>query len=245
MDGDINSATMARGDRVVRIVWGLLATLTIVYWLIGNPLRVRARRPPPDWHSAAADRWREHRHDVGRRDTAMVAPGGSDNAAAVAKMGGQDTTESRTFGRGGEVPADAPTVVVVATAWRPDADDVLLETRALMLTMLRWEKGPLRVVIVCNDPEKRQRISGWFSLARGCDRDAPLAVDFVSWDVDMVRRGAASLGVKPSVLTPMMFLPQTLQRYVVASTKHCVTVNSQSNVAKYGAILRRNEAKKG
>lgn len=209
---------MARGDRVLRIVWGLLATLTIVYWLIGNPLRVRARRPPPDWHNTAADRWREHRRDVGRADTAMVAitpPGGSNNAAAVAKIGGQDTTETHTFGKGGEVPPDAPTVVVVSTAWRPDGTEVLLETRALMLTMLRWEKGPLRVVIVCNDPEKRRKISGWFSLARGCDRDAPLAVDFVSWDADMVRRGAVSLGVEPSVLTPMMFLPQTLQRYVV------------------------------
>lgn len=47
-------------DRVVRVVWGLLATLAIVYALIGNPLRA-SKRPS----SVVLASWEDYRENAG------------------------------------------------------------------------------------------------------------------------------------------------------------------------------------
>ena len=60
---------------------------------------------------------------------------------------------------GGRMPADAPVVIVVATTW--ENDDVELETRALIMTMLRWEDGPLRLVVVRAISFRRFQMRGW------------------------------------------------------------------------------------
>ena len=74
-------AAMARDDRILRIVWGFLAVLTIVYWLIGNPLRVRPRTPPADWQRGPPN---QHAAEIMVVDGPVKVRRGTDEALGMA-----------------------------------------------------------------------------------------------------------------------------------------------------------------
>jgi hypothetical protein len=85
--------------------------------------------------------------------------------------------------------SNVPTVVVVTATWRND--NIAIETRAYLYSLLRWEKGPLRLVFLTTKSEMRE-ISYWFV---GCNRKAPLAIEFVELNASFVRSAIASLGI--------------------------------------------------
>lgn len=115
--------------------------------------------------------------------------------------------------------ATTPTIVIIATTWGAEPI-VRLEARSLVLTIMRWEHGPLHLIFVCENEEKRL-ISAWFAT---CHRSSPLVVEFVHWDRRLVKSGVTGLGLQDGVRGPVdhhsgiagamkMFLPEILAHH--------------------------------
>ena len=107
------------------------------------------------------------------------------------------------FGPRGDpvIPADAPSIVIIASGWEEHDPLVGLEAKSFTISLLRWEKGPLRYFIVTSANEVDE-MRAWFSTA--ChQRKSALEVSFIGWDPEHVRAGVKGFGLTNDTKGPL------------------------------------------